>query len=196
MKTAINFKPEDINELRSKWYWFLIVGIISLIGGVFSLYQPFFATLTVEILVAWIFVFSGIVSILQAFQTEQKGKGWIIASGALSIILGTVLILNPIEGIVSLTLVVASLLMVYGITQIFYAYQLRSFPGWIWLLLSGIITVLFGAIILVQIDKLAGIALGTLLAINLIMNGTMLILTSFAIKNIKKYKGLPADANT
>ncbi|PXW89848.1 uncharacterized membrane protein HdeD (DUF308 family) [Nitrosomonas sp. Nm84] len=196
MKTTINLKPEDITELRNKWYWFLIIGVISLIGGVFSLYQPFFATLTVEILVAWIFVFSGIASILQAFQTEQKGKGWIITSGTLSIILGIVLILNPIEGIFSLTLVVASLLMVYGITQIFYAYQLRSFRGWIWLLFGGIMVVLFGAIILVQIDKLAGIALGTLLAINLIMNGTMLILASFSIKKLKESNELPADANT
>ncbi|GKS70434.1 hypothetical protein W03_24380 [Nitrosomonas sp. PY1] len=184
MDTTTNLKPEDIDELRKKWYWFLIIGIICLIGGIFSLYQPFFATLTVEILTAWIFVVSGIANVIQAFQAGQKGKGWMIASGVLLILLGTVLILRPSEGIVSLTLVVAALLLFYGVMQIFYAYHLRPSRGWGWLFFSGIISGLLGIIIFAQIDILAGIALGTFLAINLIMNGTMLILTSFAIKKL------------
>ncbi|MBX3617134.1 HdeD family acid-resistance protein [Nitrosomonas sp.] len=187
MKTVIDLKPEDIHELRSHWYWFLIVGIICLIGGFFSVYRPFFATFTAEMLAAWIFVFSGIASILQAFQSGQKGKFWVAASGVLSVLLGIVLILRPLDGIISLTLVVAVLLVVYGGAQIFYAFQLRAFRGWSWLLFGGVIPILLGITLFVQIDQLAGVALGTLLAINLIMNGTMLILTSFAIRNLKDH---------
>lgn len=186
MENTLNTKPEDINELHKKWYWFLIIGIICLAGGIFSLYQPFFATLTVEILTAWVFIFSGIANIIQAFQTAQKGKGWVIASGVLLILLGNVLILMPLEGIISLTLAVAALLIFYGVMQISYAFQLRPSRGWGWLFLSGFISVLLGIIIFAEIDTLAGIALGTFLAINLIMNGTALIFTSFAIKNKKQ----------
>ncbi len=186
MENTFNIKPEDLSELHKKWYWFLIVGIICLAGGIFSLYQPFFATLTVEMLTAWAFVFSGIASVVQAFQTGQKGRGWMIASGVLLVLLGTVFILMPLEGILSLTLAVGMLLVFYGVMQISYAFKLRPSHGWGWVLVSGIISVLLGIIIFAEIETLAGIALGTLLAINLIMNGTALIFASCAIKNKKQ----------
>lgn len=187
MENTENVKFESLTLLRNKWYWFLIAGIICLGGGVFSLYQPFFATLTVEMLVAWIFIFSGIINIVHTFQiNDQKGKYWAIAWGVLSVLIGIVLILRPLEGIISLTLMIATLLVACGTLQIFYAYQLHSLRGWGWLLLGGIIAVLLGSVIFIQIDELAGVALGTFLAINLIMNGTALVLASFAIKNFKE----------
>lgn len=186
MNTTINLKPEDIEALHNKWYWFLITGIICLSGGVFSLYQPFFATLTVEMLVAWMFIFAGVANIVQYFQTDQKGKHWIIALGILSVLIGIALILRPLDGIVSLTLMIAALLVTYGLMQIFYAYRVRFLRGWYWLLLGGVIAVLLGGTIFIQIDELASVTLGTFLAIHLIMNGTMFVLISFAIKNLKK----------
>ena len=79
-----------------------------------------------------------------SFQVQGWGGLWALLFGALSLVVGISLVFNPLAGMVSLTLLVAVLLLATGVTKLFYAFSLRPVTGWIWVLLSGLVSVILG----------------------------------------------------
>lgn len=173
---------ENLEDMRKNWYWFLIVGVICIIGGIFALNRPFLATLTVEIIAAWVFIIAGVAQIFQGFQSKMEGRGWLITIGILMTILGIVLIMYPQEGVFSLTAAVATILFIGGIAQCVFAFQLRPATGWGWLLFAGIVSIALSVLIFSDFEQMLGYTLGTFLAVDLLMQGFLLVFAAFSIK--------------
>ena len=77
---------------------------------------------------------------------EWSGFFLALLSGVLGVVIGLMLLGNPIEGGITLTILLASFLFVGGIFEIVAAIAHR-FGGWGWLLLSGAIDVAIGVMI-------------------------------------------------
>jgi Uncharacterized conserved protein len=180
MATAFDTKPS--------WGWLAFLGVISLIGGVLALFNPFAATLTAAMLAAWTFLLFGILTIVQAVGQEGRGATflWNLLIGVLMIVLGISLIFRPLEGIISLTILVAVMFIVLGFAKFFYAFGLRPIRGWGWVLVSGIVSIVLGFMILVDMPWIAGVALGILLAVELLSNGFFLLLVALGIRNLTR----------
>jgi uncharacterized membrane protein HdeD (DUF308 family) len=99
--------------------------------------------------------------------------------GLLYLATGVVLWVNPIGGVVALTVFLAAVLVVDGVFRSILAFQIRPRPGWIWLLIGGIIGIILGVMIWQQLPSSAVWVLGLLLGINLVLSGvTFLMLGS------------------
>ncbi|HEU4986168.1 MAG TPA: DUF308 domain-containing protein, partial [Rhizobiaceae bacterium] len=132
-------------RLRSSWVWLAILGAISLIGGILALLNPFAATLAAGLLAAWTFVIFGVLQIIQAFQLRGwSGFLWALLLGALTLAVGISLLVNPAAGILSLTVLVAILFIVLGAVKVMYSFSLRPMSGWVWALISGLLSVALG----------------------------------------------------
>lgn len=176
-----------MKQISSNWYWYLIAGIVFLVGGLLAFFQPVVASLTVEAMVAWFFIFGGILQAIQLFRASSTGAFfWSLALGVLFIVLGVVMLMKPFAGLVSLTMIVASLLGVAGVLKIVYAFKIKPISGWIWLLVSGIISLVLAVVILFNLGQSAMLTLGILLAIELINSGIWLILLGFNLRSIHK----------
>ena len=161
--------------MGSRILW-IIAGVLSVLAGFFSLANPLAATFTANYLAAWGFLIVGALQIFAAFQAVGWGaRLWAILLAASFIIVGLMLMGEPLAGIVSLTIVIAVLFLVTGIARIIIAMSLPRGGGFWMVLISGGLAVVLAFMIFANFPQSAAVMLGVLLAIELISNGVAMI---------------------
>lgn len=165
-------------SLHEHWKLFLAEGIILVILGLIAIIVPPIATLAAELLFGWLFLLSGIVGLITTFwMRNAPGFWWSLLSALLGIAAGIVLLVWPLSGVLSLTLVLIAFFTVEGIASIMYALEhKRELTGrWGFMLASGIVDLALAAIIFFGLPGSAAWALGLLVGINLAFGGAALI---------------------
>ena len=115
--------------VRRHSLFFFAEGIFLVVLGALAIFLPLFATITITIILAWIFLASGIVGLMTTFGARQApGFWWSLVSAIIAIAVGVVLLLEPIAGALSLTLVLIVFFVVEGISGIMYALEHRREP--------------------------------------------------------------------
>ena len=158
------------------WFLWLLVGIASVIGGFVALAHPFAATLAAEQLAGWMFTAIGILTLLSAFQDKGWGaRIWVLLLGVLLTVFGFNLVVNPLEGAVRLTFIVAIMLAIIGVFRLVIAVTPMATGSRMILGLSGLISIALSAMIFTNFPWSSLGVLGIFLAIELISNGVSLI---------------------
>jgi uncharacterized membrane protein HdeD (DUF308 family) len=90
---------------------------------------------------------------------------------------GIILLAQPVEGTLTLTVVVGVYFLAEGVATIMYALEhRRELSGrWSWLLIAGIVDIVLAGIIISGLPGSALWAIGLLVGINLLFGGTTLI---------------------
>jgi uncharacterized membrane protein HdeD (DUF308 family) len=154
--------------------------------GLIAIVVPPIATLAFTIIIGWVFLISGILGLITTFWARgAPGFWWSLISAIIAIAAGIVLLLWPISGSISLTLVLIAFFIIEGIVSIMYAIEHRSqLTGqWVWMLVSGIIDIVLAVIILTGLPGSAFWALGLLVGINMVFGGAALIAMALAARN-------------
>ena len=165
-------------SLHEHWQLYVGEGVVLVILGLAAVAIPAFATLTIEILVGWIFLISGVVGLITTWRMRQApGFWWSLLSAILGIAAGAVLLLQPLSGILSLTFILIVFFLVEGVASILFALEhKRELSGrWGWMLVSGIVDLILAAIILSGLPGIAVWAIGMLVGINMVFGGVALI---------------------
>ncbi len=174
------------SAIHEHWVMFLIEGIILVLLGIAAIVLPPIATIAFTIIIGWIFLVSGILGLITTFWARQApGFWWALISAIIAIAAGLVLLLWPISGAVSLTLVLIAFFVVEGIASILYAIEHRNqLTGrWGWMLFSGIVDLILAAIIFSGLPGTAVWALGLLVGINMVFGGVALIGMAMAARH-------------
>ena len=162
----------------NRMFW-LVVGIISILGGIFALLNPLSATFAAEQLAGWLFLFVGTLQLFVLFLAPTTmGKVFAAVGGVIGLLLGFELLREPLQGILTLTMVVAILFMATGIVRTVVAFGLRGTPVFIPVLLSGLVSFVLAIMIFSGYPQSATYILGVLLAVELISNGISLVMYS------------------
>jgi uncharacterized membrane protein HdeD (DUF308 family) len=172
------FRQEFTATLHNNWKMFLFEGIVLLVLGAAAIILPPLATLTVELLIGWLLLISGVVGLFTTFQMRgAPGFWWSLVSALIAIAAGLVLLTSPVGGAISLTFVLIAFFIIEGVASIMYALEHRQdLPhGWGVMLLSGIVDLILSAIIFFGLPGSAAWAIGLLVGINMIFGGTALI---------------------
>ena len=175
-------------SLHEHWVLFLIEGIILVVLGLIAIVVPPIATLAVELLFGWLFLLSGIMGLITTFwMRDAPGFWWSLLSGVLGIAAGIVLLVWPLSGVLSLTLVLIVFFTIEGIASIMYAleHKLELSGRWGFMLASGIIDLIIAAIILFGLPGSAAWALGLLVGINLTFGGAALIAMALHARELR-----------
>ncbi|ODT18245.1 MAG: hded protein, partial [Kaistia sp. SCN 65-12] len=111
--------------VREKWGWFLFLGIIFLIGGIFAIGMPLVSSVAVTIFLAAVLVIAGVFQIFQAFSVQGWGGFlWQLVVGVVVLIGGIAIYMSPVFGSFALTLVIASVFLAKGIFQIALSFRI------------------------------------------------------------------------
>jgi uncharacterized membrane protein HdeD (DUF308 family) len=164
--------------LTEHWKLFLIEGIILVVLGVLAVMVPLLAGLAVTVLFGWLFLISGIAGLISTFAMRHApGFWWSLASAVLGIVVGLLLLVQPVQGLLSLTFVLIAFFILEGIATIMFALEHKqSLSGrWGWMLVSGIVDLFLAAIILTGLPGAAAWALGLIVGINMLFGGASLI---------------------
>ena len=161
---------------RTLW---MVVGVISILGGIFAFFNPLSASFAAEQLAGFIFLLVGILQFVALFRAHSTiGKVLAAIGGVLGILIGIELIQNPLQGILTLTMVIAILFMATGVVRMIVAFGLRRTVAFVPILISGIISIALAIMIFTSYPQSATYILGVLLAVELISNGISLIMYS------------------
>jgi uncharacterized membrane protein HdeD (DUF308 family) len=172
--------------IHEHWVLFLIEGIVLVILGIAAIVLPPIATIAFTIIIGWIFLVSGILGLITTFWARHlPGFWWSLLSAIVAIAAGVVLLLWPITGSISLTLVLIAFFIVEGVASIMYAIEHRNqLTGqWGWMLVSGIIDLILAAIIFAGLPGTALWALGLLVGINMVFGGAALIAIALSARH-------------
>ena len=94
------------NAVREHSTFFIVEGVILVLLGALAIFLPLFATITITIIVGWIFLASGIFGLITTFGMRGvPGFWWSLVSALIAIGAGVVLLMQPITGALSLTLI-------------------------------------------------------------------------------------------
>jgi uncharacterized membrane protein HdeD (DUF308 family) len=181
-------------SLHEHWVLFLVEGIILVILGLAAVLIPPIATLAVEILVGWLFLISGTVGLITTLRMRQApGFWWSFVSAVLGIAAGIVLLLWPLSGVLSLTLVLIVYFVIEGVASIMFALDhRREHSGrWGWMLASGIIDLILAAIIAAGLPETATWVIGLLVGINMVFGGSALIAMALHAREIDPRSAVP-----
>jgi uncharacterized membrane protein HdeD (DUF308 family) len=166
------------SAVRAHWVLFLIEGIVLLILGIAAILVPPLATITFTILIGWLFLISGAVGLFTTlWMRHAPGFWWSLLSAFIGIAAGILLLLWPLTGALSLTLVLGAFFIIEGVASIMYAIDHRNqLTGrWGWMLVSGIIDLIIAGIIIIGWPGTAAWVLGLLVGINLLFGGAAMI---------------------
>ena len=165
-----------LDALARNWWLILLRGIFAILFGVLTFVWPGVTLLTLVLLYGAFVLIDGVLALGAALSGGQMApRWWLLIVGLLGIAAGLVTLLMPGVTAVVLLIFIAAWAITTGVMQIIGAIRLRKEIDNEWMLIaSGVLSVLFGMILVVQPG--AG-ALGLLFVIGVyaIIYGVMLI---------------------
>ena len=169
-----------LREVSGKLFW---LGVLMVVLGIAAIVFPMFSTLVATILVGWVFVISGVLTLYGSFSIHGTGPFFAaLLLGLLSIVAGVYMLFNPVAGEAALTLVVGVLFMFQGAFEMIFAFEMRPLPGWVGMLLSGIASAVLALLIVGSWPRISLIALGILLGVNFLSTGLAYLFLAHVLK--------------
>lgn len=172
----------DLESLRKQWKWFLLMGILMIVLGFFAIGAATTVTVVSVILLGSLLLIGGLVQIFYAFWARQwSGFFFSLLAGILYTVTGTLLIVHPTAGALSLTLLLAAFYIIGGIFRIVGSLMMR-YEMWGWSLLSGIVKLILGVLIWTGWPATGLWIFGLFIGIDLIFYGWFWVLLALSAK--------------
>ncbi|MFB9984058.1 HdeD family acid-resistance protein [Mesorhizobium kowhaii] len=159
-------------SLRSKWGWFLALGMTLVSAGVLAVALPAVSTFAASVVLGIVLALAGAVKMLQSLQVKEwSGFIWQELTGAVELVGGILIYFNPLKGALAITLVIALVFLVQGILQVALAVQVRKQAGWQWFGVSGLVALVASATLALKLPYTSIYTPGTIAGISLLVAG-------------------------
>jgi len=165
--------------------WSIGLSVLMIVAGFLAIASPLAAGIAVNVLIAWLLVFSGCVHLVFSWYTRTSGGLlWELLVGILYILIGVYLLVHPVAGLVSLTIALAIYLFLEAILEFALGFKLRPLPGSGWLLFDGIITLILAVMIWRTWPSSSAWVIGTVVGISMLFSGTSRLVLSLAARKV------------
>ena len=155
--------------------WDVALGVILVLTGMVVLGDVVLASVISVLFLGWTLVIGGAIGVIMSLRLIGRGRFWIgMFSGVLSLVSGVIFLRNPGAALLALSLAIGSIMLVVGVVRLVAAVQ-HPEARWV-MLLSGLVSLVFGLLILSQWPTSALWLIGTLLGVHLILDGIGLLL--------------------
>jgi uncharacterized membrane protein HdeD (DUF308 family) len=180
MATSASFL--EVDNIRHKWGWLLVLGISMVILGTIALFITPAATLGTVLVLGWLLVVSGVVETIQSFRVRKWGGIFLhLIGGILGVLVGLLVVTHPIAGALAWTLLFASFFAVIGVFRLVAAIRLK-FPNWGWAAFDGAVTLLLGLLLWIDWPGSGLWFLGFAVGVSLLLRGWSYIMFAIAVR--------------
>ena len=184
MSTVVNTIKNGIKN----WWWFLIMGIMSLVAGAAIFAKPAESYITLSVLFSIIMASTGFSQIVFSISERRylKNWGWTLVSGILDFALGTYLMIYPAITMATLPFIVGFYLLFRAIYLIGASIELSSIgiKGWGWLLTGRVVLLALGFLTLYY-PAVGAIGIVACSGYAFIVSGIFSIVLAFQLKSFK-----------
>lgn len=170
--------PELYEEqVRRHWKLLLAAGVLALVTGALSILLPLATGVAIATLVGILMLFYAGSLLADAWASRRTlGRAALRALLAiLYVVAGIWLVAAPLEGTITLTVVLIALFLVEGTMRIVAAIRDRGLPGRGRQIAGGALTVLLALLIWADFPSSAEWAIGLLVGVNLLFWGWELV---------------------
>jgi uncharacterized membrane protein HdeD (DUF308 family) len=170
-------------NIAKKWGWFVALGIAMIALGVIAWLDVVAVTIAGTIFVGAMLFLGGVFQIIHAFMTKEW-RGFIMSlfCGVLYVGGGVLIMNEPEQGALFLTLLVVAALMVGGVVRIILALTHRNIAAWGLILLSGIVSIVVGYLLYANLPWSGLWVVGTLVAADLLVQGSSWVYFGLALR--------------
>jgi uncharacterized membrane protein HdeD (DUF308 family) len=173
-----NIVMKDIREeIRAHRLWYIIEGVFFFVIGFLAILLPNTTAITTTLLLGALLFFGGLLQISTFFRYPRRR--WKALSAILFMIAGLVVAFVPLVGLLTLTVLIAVVLMFESLFEITFSLAFKPFPGWKWMMFSGIVTLLLALIILIGFPETTTLFLAIAVGLNMGLYGMSILLLVF-----------------
>ncbi len=171
-------------ETAGRSVWLSLEGALLIILGVGALLMPLMAGIAASMVFAWVLILAGVIGLVSAIGSRDHSHlGWSLVSALLALLVGIVLLINPLIGAASLALLVGVYLLLDGVTLVALAldHRRRAIEPWGWLLASGLFDIVLAAFIILMGAIGSAVMIGVIVGLSLITAGIALLAPRWAL---------------
>jgi uncharacterized membrane protein HdeD (DUF308 family) len=171
-------------EIHKHRGWFTFLGGLMILLGLGAFLFPFAATLAGTLSLGVLLLIAGLFGIIHAFRVRAWKGFWPgLLTSLLTLIIGLLLLVFPLSGAMTVTLLITAMFLVSGTFRTILAFQLKPHDAWGWILFSGILALLLGVLVITQLPEAALWLLGILIGVDFLVSGWWFITLALAIRN-------------
>lgn len=187
MGLLLPLDDQHLPAFGKNWLRFFIWGIALTILGLVAIGASTFTTIVSVVFLGFIIFISGVVMLLDTFTFWwKKWSGFLIhlVVALLYLAVGLMLIKNPIEGSMSLTLLLGIFYIIAGIFRL-TVFSVVQAPRWGWGWFNGLITLILGVLIVTNWPASSLFIIGLFVGIDLLFSGWTYIMASLAARSLR-----------
>jgi uncharacterized membrane protein HdeD (DUF308 family) len=187
MLKSMRFNDSYLPDFGKQWSLYLFWGILLTILGILAIGASAWTTIISVFIVGLLVLIAGVVLFIDTFAFWWgKGNGFFLhfILALFYLIVGIMIIREPIVASISLTLLLGIFYVIIGLYRIFMSSGIRS-PRWGWALFNGIVSLLLGILILSSWPASGLFIIGIFIGIDLIFSGWTFIMASLAARTMK-----------
>ncbi len=171
--------------LKEHWRLFIVQGVLLVILGMIALALPRLAAVATSAFLGWLLFFSGFfraVSVVSAASAPSRWSSLLLS--VLVAILGFILAWYPLEGAVTLTMVLTAYFIVHGISTLILAFSVKGETGrWVLLILSALVDFLIAGLVLAEWPSTDLWVLGLFVGVNMLLTGFAIIFAALGARS-------------
>jgi len=180
---------EEHLSLQRVWCPLLLLGVVSVIAGLFAISFGFAATMASVFLLGVLLLVAGVTEVVHGVLV-RNGRSFALhlLAAAMYLIVGVFVLEDPVQAAAVLTLLLAASFFVGGLLRIVFAVAVR-FPSWPWVLLNGVVDLVLGMMIFNRWPESSLWVLGLFVGIDLLFHGWSWIILAL---NVRSYQAAPS----
>ena len=174
---------DNIPEIMRRYkHIFIAEGVIFTLLGLFAMSLPQVFSLTLDYFFGWLFVIGALALGARAILTpDMPNKTNTLLSTLLYLILGILLLVYPMSGILTLTLLMGVYFLFDGIAKIYGGIEMKPMHNWGWIVTNCVLSLILALLIFGSWPSQASWVLGVLFGINLFITGIITLAFMWSI---------------
>ncbi|WP_445149538.1 HdeD family acid-resistance protein [Baekduia sp. Peel2402] len=175
--------PTEVKRARR---WLIAVGIVATITGVVAIVVPIAASVTMTLFIGWLLMFWGVLGAVQAIRgpAPRSAKAWRMVDAVLALLIGFYLVVLPLSGTITLTFLLAVWFFGTGLLSLWSAWQHRHAGGVALTVVNGVLSLILGLLIAVNLPSSAAWAIGLLVGFYMLWWGTGALVAAFLTRRL------------
>lgn len=180
-----------LSDSSPSWQFILLRAVVAIVFGLLALFLPGQTLAGLVLLFGAYMLADGVFAIIAGWRAARQRKpwGWFALEAVINIAAGVIALLWPGITLLAFVMLAAAWALVSGGMMLWGAFRFHEKPGRIWLVLAGVVSLIWGVLLILW--PLAGAVAMTLwLGAYVLLLGLALLL--FALK-LRREAGKPQD---
>lgn len=183
----------ELDQVSWGWRLLVAVGLLSVVAGVIILFKPGDSLETLAVIAGIFLLIDGIFELASSFMSSTRNHGMAALLGAITAIVGVLLIRHPLESVEAVALLIGLWLIAIGVIRFATAFDELDHRGRY--ALAGAIELIAGIVIVANPD-IGLTTLSILVGIAFIFNGVGLAVLGWGLHEARQEAFRPGIART